>query len=249
MFPVRSVATKQINAVVDTQPAGLFFRTVTEGQNLAQQNSTLGPDGVIYSGTALGSGQSTVSTQLTVNDSSWWNLRGTGESNSIEITAQVRGLTTPGLWGQINQETTLNIDEQVYLRAGETYELFFWVRNGSGTLEASLAPGDGFIGGDYNGDGFVSQADLDLVLLNWGDNAVPESWLAVDQFDAGADGSGGLVSQNELDRVLLNWGNGTAGRAAAVPEPGAGLLVVLACGGAGWLRERVGGGARNVRTV
>ena len=58
--------------------------------------------------------------------------------------------------------------------------------------------------GDYNGDGFVSQADLDLVLLNWGDGVLPGG------FDPAAiPGSGpfdGLVSQNELDGVLLNWG-------------------------------------------
>ena len=75
--------------------------------------------------------------------------------------------------------------------------------------------------GDYNGDGFVSQADLDLVLLNWGDSTVPAGWVAVDQFD------GVQVSQNELDGVLLNWGNGTppAPAIGAVPEPGGALLL------------------------
>lgn len=66
--------------------------------------------------------------------------------------------------------------------------------------------------GDYNADGFVSQADLDLVLLNWGDSVVPAEWIATDQFD------GVQVSQNELDGVLLNWGSGTPPN-AAIPEP------------------------------
>ena len=57
--------------------------------------------------------------------------------------------------------------------------------------------------GDYNGDGFVSQADLDLVLLNWGDAEIPAEWVNPDAWD------GVQVSQNELDGVLLNWGDGT----------------------------------------
>ena len=88
-----------------------------------------------------------------------------------------------------------------------------------------------FIDGDYNGDGFVSQADLDLVLLNWGDSAVPAEWLATDQFD------GVQVSQNELDGVLLNWGNGTPPAGVnAIPEPASALLVGL--GGLAALRRR-----------
>lgn len=70
--------------------------------------------------------------------------------------------------------------------------------------------------GDYSGDGFVSQADLDLVLLNWGDTVLPAG------FDPDAVSGGNsfdnLMSQNELDGVLLNWGNG-APSDAAIPEP------------------------------
>ncbi|MEM7625003.1 MAG: hypothetical protein AAF333_05190 [Planctomycetota bacterium] len=68
--------------------------------------------------------------------------------------------------------------------------------------------------GDYDGDGFVSQADLNLVLLNWGESTLPDGWAAADQFD------GGLIGQNELNGVLLNWGSGEAPSFAAVPEPG-----------------------------
>lgn len=78
--------------------------------------------------------------------------------------------------------------------------------------------------GDYNADGFVSQADLDLVLLNWGESSIPNEWVATDQFD------GFFVSQNELDQVLLNWGNGappSLANAGAVPEPRAFALLGL----------------------
>ena len=90
-----------------------------------------------------------------------------------------------------------------------------------------IVPAPGLLG-DYNGDGFVSQADLDLVLLNWGDTTLPPSWVATDQFD------GVQISQNELDGVLLNWGDGTPPSPTnvnAIPEPttfamlGPGLLI------------------------
>ena len=69
--------------------------------------------------------------------------------------------------------------------------------------------------GDYNGDGFVSQPDLDLVLLNWGRDAntagVPTGWVN--------DLPVGIISQRELDGVLLNWGDGTPPSVNAIPEP------------------------------
>ena len=57
--------------------------------------------------------------------------------------------------------------------------------------------------GDYDNDGFVGQADLDLVLLNWGKTSppVPAGW--VNQVPAG------LIGQAALDGALLHWGDGT----------------------------------------
>ena len=78
--------------------------------------------------------------------------------------------------------------------------------------------------GDYNGDGFVSQADLDLVLLNWGDGTLPAG------FELGGLPGGvfdGLISQDELDGVLLNWGSGAAAQATAIPEPSAAGVLAL----------------------
>jgi hypothetical protein len=72
--------------------------------------------------------------------------------------------------------------------------------------------------GDYNGNGTVEQADLDLVLLNWGDAAdpVPGGWIN--------DLPEGNIDQAELDGVLLNWGNMQGQMAAAgVPEPSTAL--------------------------
>ena len=68
---------------------------------------------------------------------------------------------------------------------------------------------DTSIPGDLNEDGFVGQADLDIVLGAWGTR--PPS-------DPRADPDGnGLVAQGDLDTVLSNWAAGTP--PAAVPEP------------------------------
>lgn len=78
--------------------------------------------------------------------------------------------------------------------------------------------------GDYNGDGFVSQGDLDLVLLNWGDVVLPQGFVAGNI--PGGSPFDELISQNELDGVLLNWGEGTAPSLTVVPEP-SGLIIGL----------------------
>lgn len=76
--------------------------------------------------------------------------------------------------------------------------------------------------GDFNGDDHIDQADLDLVLLNWGEDAAvpPEGWTN--------DPPSGVIDQAELDRVLLGWGDlavrPAASAVARVPEPSAWLL-------------------------
>jgi peptidyl-prolyl cis-trans isomerase A (cyclophilin A) len=80
--------------------------------------------------------------------------------------------------------------------------------------------------GDYNASGLVEQADLDLVLSNWGKSAMelPNGWFQ--------DLPSGNVDQNELDGVLANWGKAAAGSssltAGSVPEPSSWLLALVA---------------------
>jgi hypothetical protein len=92
--------------------------------------------------------------------------------------------------------------------------------------------------GDYNGNSLVEQADLDLVLSHWGVSAAttPDGWIH--------DLPAGNVDQDELDRVLSGWGAlavlpQEGASAEAVPEPGAGFLVVVALGAA--LMSKVAG--------
>jgi hypothetical protein len=90
-------------------------------------------------------------------------------------------------------------------------------------LEASGILNADVLAGDYNANGVVEQADLDLVLLNWGADAavVPEGWVA--------DLPEGFIDQDELDGVLLAWGNMLESpvAAAAVPEPSTILLAIV----------------------
>ena len=90
--------------------------------------------------------------------------------------------------------------------------------------------------GDFNGDGFVGQGDLDLVLLNWGDevppDAVPDGWVI--QLPSG------LIGQGNLDDVLLNWGSGVppSGTPSTTPEPTTAVLLLGLLSIAGIRRSR-----------
>jgi hypothetical protein len=97
----------------------------------------------------------------------------------------------------------------------------------------SIAAGSALVG-DYNGNGTVEQADLDLVLLNWGGAGIPAGWVN--------DLPEGLIDQGELDGILLNWGNSApaASGASAVPEP-RGMLILYVLGPLVWLMtSRIG---------
>jgi hypothetical protein len=84
--------------------------------------------------------------------------------------------------------------------------------------------------GDYNASGLVEQADLDLVLGNWGRSAdeLPAGWVN--------DLPSGIIDQAELDRVLAGWGDQVilpaGAAAAAVPEPAALTMLLVAIGSA-----------------
>ena len=74
--------------------------------------------------------------------------------------------------------------------------------------------------GDRDGDGFVGQSDLDIILGVWGQNVPPA--------DPRADTDGdGFVGQADLDCVLGDWGQSAP--APAVPEPA--TLALLGLGG------------------
>jgi hypothetical protein len=96
---------------------------------------------------------------------------------------------------------------------GRTYRFYSIATDNVGYTEAAPPAADAqttttdspmILTGDYNGNGIVEQADLDLVLLNWGQTppSPPPGWL----FELPV----GAVDQQELDAVLLNWGRSVA---------------------------------------
>ncbi|MEO1497260.1 MAG: PEP-CTERM sorting domain-containing protein [Planctomycetota bacterium] len=89
-----------------------------------------------------------------------------------------------------------------------------WVNDRVDTL-ADLLVEDVFPG-DFNTDGAIDNADLNLLLNNWGEETVDPDWTAA---------LTPPVNNDELNALLNGWGFGTG---AAVPEPGTGVLIGLA---------------------
>ncbi len=87
--------------------------------------------------------------------------------------------------------------------------------------------------GDLNGDGFVGQDDLNVVLGAWGQTVTPGN------MQLGDPSGDGFVGQDDLNPVLGNWGQGVPLAAHAIPEPQSVILVVgaLLCLASGILKR------------
>ncbi|MEM7625148.1 MAG: PEP-CTERM sorting domain-containing protein [Planctomycetota bacterium] len=89
---------------------------------------------------------------------------------------------------------------------------------------------DGGLIGDFSGDGFVGQDDLNLILLNFGATVLPDGFdIAGLDPETSPSGFDGIIGQNELNDVLLNFGNSATPAVNAVPEPAS--LALLGLGG------------------
>jgi hypothetical protein len=84
----------------------------------------------------------------------------------------------------------------------------------------TLVGQSGVLDGDLNGDGMVGSADLDIVRANWG-QSVEAGCLS-----CGDPSGDGTVGSADLDIVRANWGRTAA--AAAIPEPGTAMLLLVA---------------------
>lgn len=156
-------------------------------------------------------------------------LGGFTPSNSDSYTI----LTGGGITGDF-----LNLDGSNRLAtAGGEGTFLVTVTNNSVTLSDFIAAM--LLAGDLNGDGFVGQADLAIVLGNWGQNVPPGNLL---MGDATGDG---FVGQGDLAIVLGDWGQGAVPTSeqiaqmlasASVPEPAG--LSLLALGGLALCRRR-----------
>jgi len=95
-----------------------------------------------------------------------------------------------------------------------------WLTGGSGGLDLE-AVGAVYLGlpADVNGDGAVDDDDLSLLLAHWGQAA---SWA-----NGNLNGDE-TVDDNDLSLLLAHWTGPLAAEAAAIPEPGAIVLLILA---------------------
>jgi hypothetical protein len=118
---------------------------------------------------------------------------------------------------------SFNDDEYSGLNAHGQVAYYFALADGRNGVAIATVPGLGELIGDLNGDGFVGIADLNIVLGNWNQNVTAGDKLL-------GDPSGdGFVGITDLNTVLGNWNAGTPPPEviARVPEPGAGVVMVL----------------------
>ena len=215
---------------VSSPPSGDNFGGVTVTDNLLVPDVVLTADTQLLVEATLGPNHGSGDLVLAIRESD-------GEFFSISIPASSladdgQALVTVGDFffngdsadGTPNQTLT-EVSVQSPFGSGDALDVL--IERVSLVLASTAA-----LAGDFNGDGFVGQSDLDLVLLNFGDNVLPagfnEAALAGDGFD-------GLIGQNELDLVLLNFGSDSTAL-SAVPEPSSFLLLTL--GGLAAVRRR-----------
>jgi hypothetical protein len=176
-------------------------------------------------------GYAILSGAASLDAAGWTSLEDSGQAGWFESAPADNHLTELNLEGDtLLASRSAPISLGTPFRAGAVRDLMFEYTLSTGeTLlgvvdyaEIPDMPPDG-IPGDYNNNGTVEQADLDLVLLNWGTGGVPAGWTN--------DLPEGNIDQAELDGVLLNWGDTGAaglGAAAGVPEPATWLVALVA---------------------
>jgi hypothetical protein len=179
-------------------------------------------------------GYAILSEDASLDPTGWTSLEDGGQAGWFEASPADNHLVELNLGGDtLLGPRSAPISLGTPFRPGSSRDLMFEFTLSTGETLAGIVdygeipdmPPPGGIPGDYNGNGTVEQADLDLVLLNWGQPGVPGGWVN--------DLPDGNIDQAELDGVLLNWGNMAAqglGTTAAVPEPAAWVLILLGAG-------------------
>ena len=166
-------------------------------------------------------------TNADLNDGEWHLIVGTHslEETSLYVDGQlIESIDQPGTVAQ--SITEVNVGRRPYNSAwcpltgniGGPLLIFNYALSTEEIATMLGGPGEPTLDGDLNGDGMVSSFDLDVVRSNWGRTDLPPGSLA--QGDASGDG---MVNSADLDLIRSNWGRTLA---AAVPEPGIGLILL-----------------------
>ena len=198
---------------VDRATGNAFLENLTatetfdiKGYVVTSLDGSLLPDG--WTSLADGDGSWLESANAASNHLSETNRSGTTEVGPAASLALGAIFAAPGEAGTLDEVSFR------YFANGQSFEGLMKL------VDKEITAG---ITGDYNASNQVEQGDLDLVLLNWGQQTppVPDGWTN--------DLPDGAIDQAELDKVLLNWGN-TSGLAvgSSVPEPATWLLTLVA---------------------
>jgi chondroitin AC lyase len=174
----------------DSPPAGQVFDTwAGDADCLADPASAATTVTMPDYGTSLTATYATAHA-LTVNHGSGGGMHKAGDVVAIAADAPPAGMRFNSWWGDV-----------AYVADFMAAETTFTMPAADATVTAkyqSLYP----LAGDRDGDGFVGQVDLDIVLGHWGKGA-PGNPISDHRADANGDG---FVGQADLDIVLGDWG-------------------------------------------
>jgi hypothetical protein len=225
--------------------------TIDPGSGAAFQGPYSGAHGTTGTGTA------TIAGGLSPGDPVEMTFGGNVVLQHTNVTTMNLAGVTPGtgydkidVAGQLSLEGTLRIVLQSFTpQIGESFHLFTW-GSATGTFSQFVLPalpaGEAWnmshiysqgtisvtIAGDVNGDGIVNSQDLALISSNW---------LHAGTGQAGDANNDSIINSQDLALVSSNWlsaGAPVTGNSAAVPEPSAATLALLAAIAIGISRRR-----------